>query len=136
MSNYGYQVAVLSGTTDGSGAATVDSDYPVVGYVEFIDIDGAALSDGADLVLSPILYELANGAVEVGESIVNHGDIGNAAQDKLYPRRFAQDNAGSDFTVATGQKVATPYFVPGAKLRAVVANGGSAKAFRIRVFVR
>lgn len=136
MSNHGYQVVVLKGTTDGSGDATVDSDMPCTGYVEFVEVDGAALTDGADLVLSPILYKLADGSVEAGESILNHGDVGNTATDKLYPRRFGQDNAGVDLAVATGVKVPEKYFVPGAKLRAVVANGGATKAFRIRVFVR
>ena len=136
MSNNGYQVAVLKGITDASGDATVDSDWPLTGYVEFVDVDGAALTDSANLVLSPILYELADGAVEVGESIINHADIGNAAQDKLYPRRFAQDNAGVDLALATGAKTPVGYFVPGAKLRAVVSAGGAAKEFRIRVFVR
>lgn len=126
----------LAGTTDGSGDATVDSEHPVTGEVLYVDVDGAALTDSANLVLQPILYELANGAVELGESIVNHADIGNAAQDKLYPRRVATDNAGADLTVATGQKVAEPYFVPGAKLRATISAGGATKAFRIRVFVR
>lgn len=131
-----YQCIVLHDTTDGSGDATVDSDAPVTGEVMFVDVDGAALTDSANLVLQPILYELANGAVELGESIINHADIGNAAMDKIYPRRVANDNAGADLEVATGQKVAVPYFVPGAKLRATVSAGGATKAFRIRVFVR
>lgn len=131
-----YQCIILHDTTDGSGDATVDSDAPVTGEVMFVDVDGAALTDSANLVLQPILYELANGAVELGESIVNHADIGNAAQDKIYPRRFATDNAGADFEVVAGTKVAVPYFVPGAKLRATVSGGGATKAFRIRIFVR
>lgn len=128
-------VITLAGTTDGSGDATVDSAGPVTGEVLYVDVDGAALTDSANLVLQPILYELANGAVELGESIVNHADIGNAAQDKIYPRRAATDNAGADLEVAPGQKVAVPYFVPGAKLRATISAGGATKAFRIRVFV-
>lgn len=129
-----YDMVVISGTTDGSGAAVVDSERPLMGYVQFVDVEGAALTDGADLTLQPILYE-ADGTVELGESIINNGDVGNAAQDKFYPRKFVQDNAGVDLVVATGQKVATPYFVPGARLRATMANGGATKAFRVRVFV-
>lgn len=131
-----YDFVTLKGTTDASGDAVVDSAGPVTGEVLFVDVDGAALTDSANLVIQPILYELADGAVELGESIINNGDIGNAAQDKFYPRKFAQDNAGADLTVATGQKVAVPYFVPGAKLRATVSAGGNTKAFRIRVFLR
>jgi len=136
MNAQGYQVVPLAGTTDGSGDAVVDSNRIVTGEVLYIDIDGAALTDSANLTVRPILRELADDAVELGESIVDHADIGNAAQDKIYPRRFATDNAGADLTVATGQKVAVPYFVPGAKLRATVSAGGDTKAFRIRVFVR
>lgn len=136
MSSKDYDVITIRGTTDGSGDAVVDSARPVTGEVLYVDVDGAALSDSANLVLQPILYELADGAVEVGESIINHADVGNAAQDKLYPRKFGQDNAGADLTVATGQKVAVPYFVPGARLRATISAGGDTKAFRVRVFVR
>ena len=130
-----YQVVVLSGTTDGSGDATVDSPGAVTGEVLFVDVEGAALTDSANLTLKPILYE-QTGAEEVGESIVNHADVGNAAQDVLYPRRFATDNAGAALAVATGVNVAVPYFVPGARLRAVISAGGASKTFRVRVFIR
>ena len=136
MTQHGYQVAILKGTTDGDGAAVVDSDIALTGELIYADVDGAALTDSANLVVQTILYELSSGAVELGETIVNHADIGNAAQDKIYPRKFAHDNAGADLVVATGQKVATPYFIPGAKLRATVSAGGDTKAFRIRLFVR
>ncbi len=135
MSQKDYDIITLRGTTDGSGDATVDSEHPVVGEVIYVEVEGAALTDSANLVLSPLHREVI-GADEVGESIINHADIGNAAVDKLYPRKFAQDNAGTDLTVATGQKVAVPYFVPGCLLRAVVSAGGATKAFRVRVFVR
>lgn len=132
----GYTLVTLAGTTNGDGDATVDSDRPVTGEVLYVDVDGAALSDSANLVLTPILYELADGAVETGEQIINHADIGNAAQDKIYPRRLETDNAGATLTVATGVNVSVPYFVPACKLRAVVSAGGATKAFRVRVFLR
>lgn len=132
----GYTLVTLAGTTNGDGDATVDSDRPVTGEVLYVDVDGAALSDSANLVLTPILYELADGAVEIGEQIINHADIGNAAQDKIYPRRLETDNAGATLTVATGVNVSVPYFVPACKLRAVVSAGGATKAFRVRVFLR
>lgn len=130
-----YTVITMYGTTAAGGGTTVDSEIAVTGYVEYVEVDGAALADGADLTLQPILQKLAGGT-ELGESIVSHGDVGNSTIDKLYPRKFAQDNAGADLTVATSTKVAVPYFVPGAKLRATMANGGATKAFRVRVFVR
>ena len=132
----GYDILVLKGTTAADGSATVDSAIPVTGEVVYVEVDGAALTNGADLTLKPIGYKLADGAEELGEAIINHGDVGNTATDTLYPRRFAQDNAGADLTVATSTKVAIPYFVPGLKLRATIANGGNAVAYRIRVFVR
>lgn len=135
MNAHGYQVVVLDGTTDGSGDAVVDSRI-VTGEVIYVDVDGAALTDSANLTLKPILRELADDAVEQGEAIIDHADIGNAAKDKISPRKFAQLNTGADLEVATGVKVAVPYFVPACKLRATVSAGGSAKAFRVRVFVR
>lgn len=135
MSQRDYDIVTLSGTTDGSGDATVDSEHPVTGEVIYVEVEGAALTDSANLTLSPLHREVV-GTDEVGESIIAHVDVGNAAVDKLYPRKFAQDNAGADLAVATGQKVAVPYFVPGALLRAVISAGGATKAFRVRVFVR
>jgi len=126
---------VLAGTTDGSGDATATTTRPVLGEVLYVEVDGAALTDSANLVLQPVLTKAA-GTTELGESIINHADIGNATIDRVYPWRFAQDNAGADLTVATSTKVAVPYFVPGVYLRATVSAGGATKAFRVRVFVR
>lgn len=127
-------ILVMKGTTDGSGDATVDSNV-VTGEVLYVEVDGADLTDSANLTLKPVLTKLA-GTSELGESIINHADIGNSTIDALYPRRFVQDNAGVDLVIATGHKAATPYFVPGVKLRATVSAGGNAKVFRLRVFVR
>lgn len=49
-----YTMVTLAGTTDGDGAATVESG-PVTGEVVFVEVDGAMLTDGANLVLSPVL---------------------------------------------------------------------------------
>lgn len=130
-----YTMVTLNGTTNGSGAATVDSDFPVTGEVVYVEVEGAALTDGADLVLSALLTEVAGTTEVSAEQIINHADIGNAAIDKLYPYRLAQDNTGSTLAVATGVNVAVRYFVAAAKLRAVVASGGDTKAFRVRVFL-
>ena len=62
--------------------------------------------------------------------------IGNAAIDQITPRMFDQLNTGADMEVVAGQKTPVPYFVPGAKLRAVVSAGGDTKAFCIKVWVR
>lgn len=126
---------VLTGTTDGSGDSTATTERPVIGEVLYVEVDGAALTDSANLVLQPVVTKLA-GSTELGESIINHTDIGNATIDRLYPRRFAQDNAGADLTVATSTKVAVPYFVPGVYLRATVSAGGATKDWRVKVFVR
>ena len=126
---------VLTGTTDGSGDSTATTERPVIGEVLYVEVDGAALTDSANLVLQPVVTKLA-GSTELGESIINHPDIGNATIDRLYPRRFAQDNAGADLTVATSTKAAVPYFVPGVYLRATVSAGGATKAWRVKVFVR
>lgn len=135
MSNNNYDIVVISGVTSSGGAATADSSFPVTGEVMFVEVDGAALTDSADLTLQPIGTKLA-GTEELGESIIVNGDVGNSTTDTFYPRRFAQGANGSDITVATSTKVAIPFFVAGLKLRATIANGGDTKAFRIRVFVR
>ena len=128
-----YDVVTLEGTTDGSGDATVDS-RAVTGEVVYVEVEGAALTDSANLVLSTLLTEVA-GTTEVGETIINHADVGNASVDKLYPARFLQDNAGAALAVAVGVSAPCRYFVPGAKLRAVISAGGATKAFRVRVWL-
>ena len=80
---------VLAGTTDGSGDATATTTRPVLGEVLYVEVDGAALTDSANLVLQPVLTKAA-GTTELGESIINHADIGNATIDRVYPRRFAR----------------------------------------------
>lgn len=129
-----YDIHVLKGTTASDGSATADT-RPITGEVLFVEVDGAALDNGADLTLKPVTTK-ADGTEELGESIVNNGDVGNSTMDTLYPRRLAQDNTGADLTVATGVKVSLPYFVAGWKLRATLANGGSTKAFRIRIVTK
>ena len=129
------QLEVLRGTTDGDGAAVVDTVNPICGEVLAVFVDGAALTDSANLVLQPVLVKAA-GADELGESIVNHADIGNATIDKVYPRRLATDAAGAALEVATGQNVAIPFVVPGAKLRATISAGGATKAFTVTIVWR
>lgn len=124
-----FNYAHLRGTTNPSGAATVDS-VPILGAIEAVFVDGAALTDGADLTLQPVHTKAAGGA-ELGELIVNHGDVGNSTIDKLYPRRAATDNAGANYAPATSTTAPTRYIVPGCRLRATIANGGNAKAFAL-----
>lgn len=136
MSMRDYDMVTLRGTTDGSGDATVDSAMPVTGEIMHVQVEGAALTDSANLVLSALLTEVA-GTTEVSALLfINHADIGNAAIDQVTPRMFAQLNTGADMEVVAGQKTPVPYFVPGAKLRAVVSAGGDTKAFCIKVWVR
>lgn len=136
MSMSDYDMVILRGTTDGSGDATVDSAMPVTGEIMHVQVEGAALTDSANLVLSALLTEVA-GTTEVSALLfINHADIGNAAIDQITPRMFAQLNTGADMEVVAGQKTPVPYFVPGAKLRAVVSAGGATKAFCIKVWVR
>lgn len=129
-----YEAVTLEGTTNGSGDATVDSRV-VTGEVVYVEVEGAALTDSANLVLSALLTEVVGTTEVSAEQIINHADVGNAAIDKLYPYRLAQDNAGATLAVAVGVNVAVRYFVPGAKLRAVISAGGATKAFRVRVWL-
>lgn len=120
-------------TTDGSGDDTEDT-VPMTGFVEAVYVDGADLTDSANLTLRPVLRKRA-GTTELGESIINHADIGNSTVDVLYPRRFAQDNAGVDLVIATGHKAAVRYFVPGVPLRATISAGGATKVVGIWVAI-
>ena len=50
---------VLTGTTDGSGDSTATTVRPVIGEVLYVEVDGAALTDSANLVLQPVVTKLA-----------------------------------------------------------------------------
>lgn len=128
------RVTVMRGTTDASGDAVVDSET-ILGEVIAVFVDGAALTDSANLTLVALHPEVA-GTSELGENIISHADVGNSAIDKIYPRRLATDNAGTTLAVATGVNVAVPYAVPGGKLRATISAGGDSKAFSIHVMWR
>jgi hypothetical protein len=126
---------VVNGTTDDQGAATVDTPTTVRGELLAVFVEGIALTNGADLVVTTRM-PLVAGTVGTGETLVNHGDVGNATMNTLYPRRFAHTVAGADIEVATGQKVTTPFVIPGCVLRAVIAAGGDTVSFRITYVVR
>lgn len=125
----------LTGETDASGDATVNSEHPILGALLAVVVDGTGLADLADLTLTGRM-PADDGADNDTETYINNTDVGNATPDTLYPRRFAEDNAGADLEVATGQKVAVPFVIPGLIVQATVANGGATNTFRVRIVVR
>ena len=136
--NPDFHVVVMTGTTDGTGAATVDSyERNLIGLVEAVIIDGIALDDSADLDINTVYDKMADGATErVGLDILDHGDVGNAAINELYPRDYEEDITGTDIAVATGVKTTRKFALAGCGLRVTVAAGGATKAFQVRVLVR
>ena len=123
------------GTTDGSGDAVVDSPSPITGEILKIEVEGVALTDSADFDLNPVTAAVAGGVL-LGEDIVDHGDVGNAALNEFYPRKAVQDITGTAVTFDATNEIYDYFVVIGAKLRATIAAGGSAKAFLVRVAYR
>ncbi len=130
-----YHVVEMSGTTDASGDAVVNSgETNLVGQVEMVLVEGSAMTDTADLDVHAV-YIGADGSTEFTDEIVNHEDAGPATLLPIYPRGFEHDAAGADITVATSTKVTRRFALAGCSLRVTVANGGNTKAFKVWVLV-
>lgn len=120
------------GTTDGSGDAVVDSPFAITGRILKVEVEGVALTDSADFDLNPVTATVAGGLL-LGEDIVDHADVGNAALNELYPRKAVQDLTGTTVNYAATFPIYEPFIVIGCKLRATIAAGGATKAFKVRV---
>ncbi|KPJ51422.1 MAG: hypothetical protein AMJ38_00535 [Dehalococcoidia bacterium DG_22] len=132
----GYDVIVITGTTDASGDAVVTTGQKnIVGEVVAVVVDGTLLSDGADLDLNPVYIGVDGSTVILGADIIDNEDVGNATLNEFYPRLFEQTIAGADINVATNTKVTTRFALGGCALRVTVANGGATKAFKVWVVV-
>lgn len=133
-----YGVVLITGTTDASGDATVyhKGDPSLVGEIVSVLVDGVALTDSANLVLSEELTSAADAAI-LGPTIVNHADIGNATLTEIVPTQGVMDNAGTARLYAAGGTVVPTFFaLHGGRLKAVISAGGNAKAFKIWVTIR
>lgn len=113
----------LSGTTDSSGDAVVNSNGAVRGKVHSIVCDISALAAGADTTIT-------TPDEVVSQTILNLTDTGTDVI--VRPKVLTTLNTGGALT-ATGN-IYTEYVVFG-RLRATIAQGGDTKAFTIDVYV-
>lgn len=114
----------ISGTTDTSGDATVYSS-PFGGKLLSFHLDIDALDATADVtvtsdseLVAQTLYSSTNSNTNVA----------------VYPREYAMDTAGADLTFDGTRKVPTEFVLNG-RVKVVVAQGGSTKAFTINAYV-
>lgn len=125
----------VRGTTDGAGAATVDTTTNLYGELIGVYIDGVALTNSADLTVVCRRMGVDGTAIN-SENLVNNGDIGNAGLLLITPRLVAEDITGADMLHAAGGTGIPIYPPVGGTLRAVIANGGATKDFAITYVIR
>ena len=131
-----YHTVELEGTTSAGGALTVTSSQrtPLHGDVLAVAVDGIALTDSANLVLTEEIAGAAGTDVTV-QTIINNADIGNATVNAYYPSVQLQDNAGTGRVTGT-DAIPTLFTLHGGYLKAVVSAGGDTKAVKIWVTLR
>ncbi len=126
-----YDVVELTGTTDGAGAATVQSKAEnISGEIVGVITDGSLLTASWDLTLTAQAKDVAGTWVNV-ETIIGVSGAELASEiESWHPRTL-------DETVALVAGTAiTPFAVADARLQAVLANAGDTLAFTIKVLVR
>lgn len=102
----------LTGTTDGDGAATVDSPEAVLGALYAVQWIDGTLADGVDAVLSVV-------GPDATQTILT---LSNANDDAMYyPRHAVHDNAGA--------AIAGLYDLPliNGKPRLAITSGGTTR---------
>jgi len=111
-----YEIIKLSGTTDGSGDATVNANRGFVGWLECIDLEISDLAATADVTCSIQSTDSGN-----AYNVLVQAD--SQTDKRYYPRTLEHlDTDGSDLSSHTR------HFVNG-KPRVVVAQGGDTKVF-------
>lgn len=113
----------LSFTTAANGSATATSVRPVFGSLHAVQWVDGDLADGVDAVLSVV--STASGIDQTLLTLTNAND-----DAMYYPRAIIHD--------ATGGTVAgeyTPFLLDG-YLKLAIADGGSAKAGNVIVYVK
>jgi len=115
----------LSGTTDASGAATVQGTKVVRGRIIAIIGNTEPLADTADITITTT----DEAATQTILSLTNvSGDV------VVYPRTAVQDNTDTDVTYDGTNEIYEPYVVF-SRLKCVVAQGGDSKSFKIDILV-
>lgn len=135
--NRNYDVIKLTGTTNGSGAATVTTDRKITGEVVGVFLDAGDLDATGDVTLSAV-YTLTDGTT-LAEAFLTRTNVGNSTVIDM-PLHDGQNATGgvydADATQADTQKAPVLYPLIEAKLRAVVAQGGDTLPFAVHILVR
>ena len=118
----------LYGTTDASGALTVQSTVNVLGELVAVEWIDGTLADGVDAVLSCVRD---NDAADV--TLLTLTDANSDAW--YYPYTPAQDNAGTAVTFDGTNEIYVRQAVNG-QLKLVVSSGGDTKVGGCIVYVR
>lgn len=131
MGNFNYDVIELTGTTNGSGAATVQSKAEkITGEIVGVITDGTNLTASWDLTLTTQTKDL-DGTWRNVETIIGVTGTELASEIESWHPRTLDDTvalvAGSDIT---------PHSVVDGRFQAVLANAGNALDFVIKVLVR
>lgn len=131
MGNFNYDVVELTGTTNGSGAATVQSKAEhVTGEIVGVVTDGTNLTAAWDLVLTAQVKDV-DGVWRNVETIISVSGAELASEiESWHPRTLDETVvlvAGTDITL---------FAVQNARFNAVLANAGNDLDFAIKVLVR
>jgi hypothetical protein len=113
----------LTGTTNGSGAATVTSNA-LVGKLYAVDVDLSACDATCDATLSTIGADGAQTLLTLTDSQLN---------GMLHPRHLVHDQTGAALTGTSGGDRAAP-LMDGIPQLAIV-QGGATKAFRMTLYI-
>lgn len=108
-----YQIDI---TTDGTGAAAVQTAEDIVGFVDTIRYVKGNFSDGVD-------FTVINKTT--GETIWAQNDVN--ASTTVHPRKQVHTIAGVAAEWATGIPALEPISIGGSKIEVQVGSGGAAK---------
>lgn len=115
------KIVELTGTANGSGAATLTNSQRVNGYVEKIVMDYVDGDTGADLVLTC--------EDVVSENILTKANLGTS-DAVFYPRTLGNSSADGAAFTDVGFKI----FASGT-FKAVIASGGDTTTFRFLIYL-
>ena len=113
---------VLTGTTNGSGAATITSTNAHTGFLHSVQWIDGDLADGVDGVFS---VTAASGAGGVAQTLLTLTDANIDLW--YYPRMVVHDNTGTEVTYDATNQLYGPKAIINGILTLVIASGGDTK---------
>lgn len=116
------EVLTLTGTTDGSGDATVSTEG-VAGRIEFVTLDIDALTAGSNT----IDLDTATTAQKIVDLAAT------ATNTTIYPRHTVQTNADADITYDGTNEVYEPYYVFNEALTLTITGAGADEEFTVTI---